>query len=62
LTHTDVTRIAGQFNGSLAIVDGRNGHLEDPLNGELSILAPVNGTTTARNAAEIAAGLAYAAT
>jgi nucleotide-binding universal stress UspA family protein len=58
--HADVTRIAGQFNGSLAIVDGRNGHLEDPRNAELSILVPLNGTTTARNAAEIAFVIAHA--
>ncbi len=58
--HADVNRVAASFNGPLAIVDARNGHLEDPLNSSLSILAPVNGTNTARNAAEIAFVIAHA--
>jgi nucleotide-binding universal stress UspA family protein len=58
--HPDVNRIAGGFDGPLAIVDARNGHLEDPLAEKLRILAPVNGTATARNAAEIAFVIARA--
>lgn len=58
--HADVNRLAASFDGPLAIVDARNGHLEKPLNSSLSILAPVNGTTTARNAAEIAFVIAHA--
>jgi nucleotide-binding universal stress UspA family protein len=58
--HDDVNRIAAAFDGPLAIVDARNGHIEDPLDSTLSILAPVNGTTTARNAAEIAFVIAHA--
>jgi Kef-type K+ transport system membrane component KefB/nucleotide-binding universal stress UspA family protein len=58
--HADVNRVAAGFSGPLAIVDARNGHLDDPLNSSLSILAPVNGTNTARNAAEIAFVIAHA--
>jgi nucleotide-binding universal stress UspA family protein len=58
--HDDVNRIAAAFDGPLAVVDARNGHVEDPLNSTLSILAPVNGTNTARNAAEIAFVIAHA--
>jgi Kef-type K+ transport system membrane component KefB/nucleotide-binding universal stress UspA family protein len=58
--HSDVSRLAASFEGPLAIVDARNGHVEDPLSSGLSILAPVNGTTTARNAAEIAFVIAHA--
>jgi len=58
--HADVDQIASGFSGPLAIVDARNGHIEEPLNSPLSILAPVNGTTTSRNAAEIAFVIAHA--
>jgi Kef-type K+ transport system membrane component KefB/nucleotide-binding universal stress UspA family protein len=58
--HDAVNRIAASFAGPLAIVDARNGQLEEPLDGKLSILAPVNGTNTARNAAEIAFVIAHA--
>jgi Kef-type K+ transport system membrane component KefB/nucleotide-binding universal stress UspA family protein len=58
--HSDVNRIAAGFSGPLAIVDARNGHREDPLTGGFSILAPVNGTNTARNAAEVAFVIARA--
>jgi Kef-type K+ transport system membrane component KefB/nucleotide-binding universal stress UspA family protein len=58
--HDGVNRIAGSFDGPLAIVDARNGHIKDPMDSGLSILAPVNGTTTARNAAEVAFVIAHA--
>jgi Kef-type K+ transport system membrane component KefB/nucleotide-binding universal stress UspA family protein len=58
--HPDVNRVAASFTGPLAIVNARNGHLEDPLASKLSILAPVNGTNTARNAAEVAFVIAHA--
>ena len=58
--HADVNRVAARFTGPIAIVDARNGHVEDPLTSNISILAPVNGTNTARNAAEIAFVIAHA--
>jgi Kef-type K+ transport system membrane component KefB/nucleotide-binding universal stress UspA family protein len=58
--HPDVSRLTAKFEGPLAVVDARNGHAEKPLDGELSILAPVNGTSTARNAAEVALVIAQA--
>ena len=58
--HPDVSRITAKFEGPLAVVDARNGHAKTPLDGELSILAPVNGTSTARNAAEVALVIAQA--
>jgi len=58
--HPDVNRMAAQFEGPLAIVDGRGGHLEEPLKSKLSILAPVSGTATSRNAAEVAFAIARA--
>jgi nucleotide-binding universal stress UspA family protein len=58
--HPDVSRLTAKFEGPLAVVDARNGHAETPLDGELKILAPVNGTNTARNAAEVALVIAQA--
>ena len=58
--HADVSQIAASFDGPLAIVDARNVHIDEPLNSGLSILAPVNGTITARNAAEVAFVIAHA--
>jgi Kef-type K+ transport system membrane component KefB/nucleotide-binding universal stress UspA family protein len=58
--HPDVSRLTAKFEGPLAVVDARNGHAKTPLDGELNILAPVNGTATARNAAEVALAIAHA--
>jgi nucleotide-binding universal stress UspA family protein len=58
--HDDVTALSDGFEGPLAVVDARDGHLKQPLDGKLSILAPVNGTETSRRAAEVAIVLARA--
>ncbi len=58
--HDDVTTLAGGFEGPLAVVDARDGHLKAPIEGKLSILAPVDGTETARRAAEVAIVIARA--
>jgi Kef-type K+ transport system membrane component KefB/nucleotide-binding universal stress UspA family protein len=58
--HDDVTSLADGFEGPLAIVEARDLHLKEPLDGRLSILAPVNGTDTSRRAAEVAIVLARA--
>jgi Kef-type K+ transport system membrane component KefB/nucleotide-binding universal stress UspA family protein len=56
--HDDVTALADGFEGPLAVADARDAHLKQPLDGKLSILAPVNGTETSRRAAEVAIVLA----
>jgi len=58
--HDDVTSLAGGFDGPLCVVEARDGHVKQPLESKLSILAPVNGTETARRAAEVAIVLARA--
>jgi nucleotide-binding universal stress UspA family protein len=58
--HDDITSLADGFEGPLAIVEARDLHLKEPLDGRLSILAPVNGTDTSRRAAEVAIVLARA--
>jgi K+:H+ antiporter len=58
--HPDVNRVAVGFQGPLALVDARDGHLENPLESKLSILVPVSGTATSRNAAEVAFTIARA--
>ncbi len=58
--HADVTAIAAGFEGPLAVSDARDVHLKQPIDGKLSILAPVNGTQPSRRAAEIAIVLAKA--
>ena len=59
--HRDVARLAAAFEGPLAVVVGRGEHLERPTEKALRILLPVNGTTVARHAAEVAVALARAA-
>ena len=59
--HDDITNLAAGFEGPLAVVDARETHLTDPLESKLGILAPINGTDTARRAAEVAIVLARAA-
>lgn len=58
--HDHVTAIAAGFEGPLAVAEARDVHLKQPVDGRLSILAPVNGTATSRRAAEVAIVLAKA--
>jgi Kef-type K+ transport system membrane component KefB/nucleotide-binding universal stress UspA family protein len=58
--HPEVSLIATSFDGPLAIVDAREGHLKDPLDGKLDILVPISGTEISRNAAEVAFAIARA--
>jgi nucleotide-binding universal stress UspA family protein len=58
--HPNITQLAGGFDGPLTIVDARDGLLDDPREGKLSILVPVNGTEPSRRAAEIAIAMARA--
>jgi Kef-type K+ transport system membrane component KefB/nucleotide-binding universal stress UspA family protein len=55
-----VARIASGFDGSLAVVDARGRHRQDPLGSGLEILVPITGTEVSRRGAEIALGLARA--
>jgi Kef-type K+ transport system membrane component KefB/nucleotide-binding universal stress UspA family protein len=59
--HDDITNLAAGFAGPLAVVDARDGQLEDPLHSRLSILVPVNGSDASRRAAEVAIAVARAA-
>ena len=58
--HDNVAAIAAGFEGPIAIADARDVHLKQPIEGQLSVLAPVNGTEPSRRAAEIAIVLAKA--
>ena len=55
------TQLASGFDGPLVIADARDGLLNDPTDGKLSILVPVNGTEPSRRAAEVAFAMARAA-
>ena len=59
--HDDITNLSGGFDGPLAVVEARDGLLEDPLRSRLSIMVPVNGTDVSRRAAEVAIVVARAA-
>src|SRR5262249_15211484 len=56
-----VDRIAGAFDGSLAVVDAKGEHFEEPEQSPLNILVPVNGTDVSRRAAEVAIEMARGA-
>jgi Kef-type K+ transport system membrane component KefB/nucleotide-binding universal stress UspA family protein len=56
--NADIERIAAGFEGPLAIVDAKGDHREEPEQSDLDILVPVNGSPTARRAAEIAIAIA----
>jgi nucleotide-binding universal stress UspA family protein len=56
--HPDLTRIAGAFDGPLAIVEAKGAHREQPEQSPLRILVPVNGTDVSRRAAEVAITIA----
>ena len=58
--HDGVTEVAAGFEGPLAVADARGLHLEEPIEGRLNILVPINGTATSRHAAEVAIVLARA--
>jgi Kef-type K+ transport system membrane component KefB/nucleotide-binding universal stress UspA family protein len=60
--HDGITEVAAGFEGPLAVADARGLHLEEPIEGRLNILVPVNGTATSRHAAEVAIVLARACT
>jgi len=59
--HANITQLAAGFDGPLVIADARDGLLNDPTDGKLSILVPVNGTEPSRRAAEVAFAMARAA-
>ena len=58
---TEVARVTGAFEGPLALAAARGAHESEPLNGQLSILAPVTGAEVSRRGAEVAFALAKAA-
>jgi nucleotide-binding universal stress UspA family protein len=59
--HANITQLASGFDGPLVIADARDGLLNNPTDGKLSILVPVNGTEPSRRAAEVAFAVARAA-
>jgi Kef-type K+ transport system membrane component KefB/nucleotide-binding universal stress UspA family protein len=59
--HANITQLASGFDGPLVIADARDGLLNNPTDGKLSILVPVNGTEPSRRAAETAFAIARAA-
>jgi Kef-type K+ transport system membrane component KefB len=59
--HANITQLASGFEGPLVIADARDGLLNEPTNGKLSLLVPVNGTEPSRRAAEVAFATARAA-
>jgi Kef-type K+ transport system membrane component KefB/nucleotide-binding universal stress UspA family protein len=56
--HEQVSRIAGVYEGPLALVVARGAHVESPERGNLNILVPVRGNKVSRRAAEVALALA----
>jgi Kef-type K+ transport system membrane component KefB len=58
--HANITQLASGFDGPLVIADARDGLLNNPTDGKLSILVPVNGTEPSRRAAETAFAMARA--
>jgi nucleotide-binding universal stress UspA family protein len=56
--HEQVSRIAGVYEGPLALVVARGVHVESPERGNLNILVPVRGNKVSRRAAEVALALA----
>ena len=58
--HANITQLAAAFEGPLVIADARDGLLNNPQEGKLSILVPVNGTEPSRRAAEVAFAMARA--
>jgi Kef-type K+ transport system membrane component KefB/nucleotide-binding universal stress UspA family protein len=56
-----VDRMAGAFEGALAVVDAKGEHVESAEQSPLNILVPVNGTDVSRRAAEVAIEMARGA-
>jgi nucleotide-binding universal stress UspA family protein len=56
--HDDVATLAAGFEGPIVVVDARDIHREEPLQGRFNILVPVNGTEMSRRAAEIGIAMA----
>jgi Kef-type K+ transport system membrane component KefB/nucleotide-binding universal stress UspA family protein len=56
-----IDRIADAFEGSLAVVEAKGEHGDNPEQSPLNILVPVNGTDVSRRAAEVAIEMARAA-
>jgi K+:H+ antiporter len=60
--HADITRIAAQFEGPLAVVAAKgeqtSEHASEPEQGPSSILVPVSGSDVSRRAAEVAVAIA----
>jgi Kef-type K+ transport system membrane component KefB/nucleotide-binding universal stress UspA family protein len=56
-----VDQIAGAFEGALAVVEAKGEHGDNPEQGALDILVPVNGTDVSRRAAEVAIEMARGA-
>jgi nucleotide-binding universal stress UspA family protein len=58
--HPALSRLVSQFEGSVAIVDARGAHREDPTAPIGKVLIPVTGNENARRGAEVAITLAHA--
>jgi Kef-type K+ transport system membrane component KefB/nucleotide-binding universal stress UspA family protein len=56
--NANIERIAGEFEGPLAIVDTKGNHYDHPVQSDLDIVVPVNGSETARRGAEVAIAIA----
>jgi Kef-type K+ transport system membrane component KefB/nucleotide-binding universal stress UspA family protein len=54
----DIERIAADFEGPLAIVEAKGAHREHPVQSDLDIVVPVNGSAAARRGAEVAIAIA----
>src|SRR3954468_24934615 len=58
--HPALSRLVSQFEGSVAIVDARGAHRDDPTAAIGKVLIPVTGNENARRGAEVAITLAHA--
>jgi nucleotide-binding universal stress UspA family protein len=58
--HGELSKLVSQFEGSVAIVDARGAHRENPTAPLGRILVPVTGNENARRGAEVAITLAHA--
>jgi Kef-type K+ transport system membrane component KefB/nucleotide-binding universal stress UspA family protein len=56
-----ISRIAAEFEGSLAIATARGAHEKEPIESPLNILVAINGSEVSRRGAEVAIALAKAA-
>lgn len=58
--NAEVSRLAGEFEGPLAIAITRGVHAHEPLRSPISLLVPITGTEASRRAAEVALAVARA--